>query len=48
MGPNARAPAAPGRRPSDRKMLQVYAATMLAQQVIALQTELHRPKPLSI
>jgi hypothetical protein len=23
-----------------------YSATMLAQQVIALQTELHRPKPL--
>jgi hypothetical protein len=25
---------------------RVYIAAMLAQQVIALQTELHRPKPL--
>ena len=31
-----------GRPPS----LPRYIATMLAQQVIALQTELHRPKPL--
>ena len=29
-----------------RLSLPRYIATMLAQQVIALQTELHRPKPL--
>jgi hypothetical protein len=37
--------------PADLELFHVfdwprYIATMMAQQVIALQTELHRPKPL--
>ena len=31
---------------SMRPSVRLYSAAMLAQHVIALQTELHRPKPL--